>query len=355
MAIKSLEDLSKGDCLRYHQTDWLVTDQYVYSHTGTYQETQWTLESKGKQTVYLVKQEEKKGSDTEIVWILTHEIELGSIRYPGPQGEWVSFKEKETPPSPPESIKLNDGTSFTLRNKTSGRARDDDGKMVPKLTWDYYDSSGKRNIAIEIWEESDGNYPDAYDGTVVDLSDIRILPPDDVKKVRRRIRPVNKNLSNVYVFVGIGAFIMMSSGFAIEWLIAASIPIASIIIMFLYGSLFWQIAFSATWIIFSLVLFFIFNMAAPFWTVLTILIILSVLILKMIPYFSSDIREKVTPLIFFAVFLPGSWIYSFYMYFRFAPGPHNFIQFMETCLLPIFITGVLFGVNKLLDQYDQQT
>jgi hypothetical protein len=245
---------------------------------------------------------------------------------------------------------LPDQTTLKFYNQSSGRAKDDDGKMVPKDTWDYYDSSGKRNVAIEIWKEADRDYPEAYDGKVIDTSTIKLFSPAENIIAAAKIKPAKSVHFGSGLVLGIMAFFAFMSGMPFDILLTLSVPGICLYVMFFqYNSLFWVAVFGATWLLFSALILFIWHGVASYWVVMLVLLIISVFVIKTIGSYYPDAKEKITPTIFAAVFLPGTWTYSFYMYFMYAPGPHNFNQLMVTCLLPVFLTGILFLINWALN------
>ena len=185
---KPLEDLKKGDCLRYRQTDWFVFCREIYKETEAYQETQWTLVAKGNIAVYLIRSEEKKETGLECIWVLTKQIPLDTLQYEPSPGTWLPLFEEPFVSAAPRSLRLG-STIVNFEGETSGLARDDEGLTVTKLTWDYYDDTKTRNIAIEVWKESDRDYPEAYDGAVVQASDFEILPEEVRRVVLRKGKP----------------------------------------------------------------------------------------------------------------------------------------------------------------------
>jgi hypothetical protein len=274
---------------------------------------------------------------------------LASIRYQTPTGNWELFNDIKLPPMHPESIQLSDDTVLTFDSMTSGRAKDDDGKMVAKNTWDYYDFIRQRNIAIEIWKENDRDYPEAYDGKVVNASEIQLLAPEEIQGATKKIKSTKVIHYSFFIVAGMVAFFAFISGIPFDYLLAASSPVLSLCVLYQYNNSFWNIAFGATWLIFTGLLFLLWNGIASYWAVMLVLLVISVFVMKTMGIYYLDKKEEIKPLIFTAVFLPGTWIYSFYMYFTYAPGPHNVEQLMVTCVLPIFLTGVLFFVNWALD------
>ncbi len=171
-----LEDMRVGDWVRWDSRDWEVTDRDVYRGSADYGETQWELSPGYGSPYYLVRSLENKDGGTEEIWICTKETGIGGVQYLSPSGDWINFKEQDSLQTPPGRARYGE-VELSLDGETKGRAEDDEGSTVTKLTWDYFDSTRRRNIAIEVWKESDADYYEAYDGRVVSRSEFQPIPP----------------------------------------------------------------------------------------------------------------------------------------------------------------------------------
>ncbi len=182
----NLEELRVGDWVRWDSRDWEVTDRDNYRESSDYFETQWELQPDSGTTHYLVRSKEKKAAGTEEVWVCTRQTAIGGVELPVKSGGWRSFKGKDSMEAAPEKVRF-DGLEFSLDGQTEGRAEDDEGDTVDKLTWDYYDPTRSRNLAIEVWKEPDADYYEAYDGRVLRPSDVTPISPRPSR--RRRSAP----------------------------------------------------------------------------------------------------------------------------------------------------------------------
>lgn len=202
----TLEELRPGDWVRWGSVDWEVTGRTVYRESADYQEVQWEIEG-GHSTRYLIMSTENKGGGTEVIWVCTRQTGIGRVQLSEGNG-WRSFREKDEMSAPPRQVKY-DETLYRLEGETQGRAEDDEGNDVNKLTWDYYDASGKRNLAIEVWQCPDADYYEAYDGLVVKPSEFaRIKAPP------RRLPKLDKDMLSALVVAGFGCvfFLPLAGG-----------------------------------------------------------------------------------------------------------------------------------------------
>ena len=343
--MKALEDLQKGDCVRYQQTDWFVAERDVCKESENYQETQWTLTARNRRTFYLIRSEEKKDNAIETVWVLTQQILLASVNYPLSQDNWTALLEDDFVSSPPPTLKLGQ-TIMNFDGETSGLAEDDEGQTVTKVTWDYYDDRKIKNLAIEIWKESDRDYPEAYEGTVVRASDFEVLSAEARKAVLRKVKPVGQGiLSALWTLFFIGLFLFMA-GVPFDYLLAGAVPVLAIFALVQEASAFWSLVAVLMWLVLAGMLFFMDFIKASFWGVTLGAFAASILVPRIVASAKPDLAEETSGLIFFANLLPPLWIYSFFIYFRFAPGPHEFFQLAAACLLPAAITSIIYLIIR---------
>ena len=179
--LPELQDVDAGRLLLYKGQEWLVAERTSSGGVG-YSELQWTLHGKGQDsgTYYLMRTKELGGPDA---WVLTKQARLNSFFYERRPGDWDCFKELSLPKEPPQAVKYQDAY-FNFEGESSCDAVDDEGDTVTKVTWDYYSADRRRNLAVEIWKEPDRDYPEAYDGAVVQPSEFTVL--DKTAKVKRR-------------------------------------------------------------------------------------------------------------------------------------------------------------------------
>ena len=327
-----------------------MSSKDVYKESEDYQEIQFTLRASGHKTFYLIRSEERKVSGSEVVWVFTQRISLSKLKYEVSPQDWRAFQENKFVSSPPQTILMDDptGTRLTFCSETSVRAKDDEGLTVTKITWDYYDASGLRNIAIEIWKENDGDYPEAYDGTVVQPSEFEILSEEVRKTVVHKIKPFEAQ-----AFWGsVGAVILFSAilclaGLPFDCALAAAVPVISVIFIFQRSSYFGWFIFLLTALPLGGVLVLGHGFFTSFGRVTFLAIIISVAAPKAIAAIKPDAVEEGNPVLFAACLLPVLWIFSFFMYFKFAPGPHRAGQLFAACALPLVITALAFFIHRV--------
>ena len=342
---KALEDLRKGDCVRHEQTDWFVAGRDVCKESEDYQETQWTLTAKNRTTLYLICSEEKKDSGLEVIWILTQQILLASVQYQASPDQWKPFSETHFIASAPTAVRLNQMV-MNFDGETSGLAKDDEGQTVTKVTWDYYDDRRIKNVAIEIWKEPDRDYPEAYEGTVVQPSEFEVLSTEARRAVIHKVKPMTKEASGVFWTVGGVGLFMFISGFPFDHLLAGIIPVLAIIILVQAASAYWGLVAGVTWLTLGALALISNVTGVSFWGVAFAALAVSVLVPRLASLLRPDFAEEGSGMIFFATLLPPLWIYSFFVYFKFAPGPHEFYQLVAACTLPVAITAVAYLASR---------
>jgi hypothetical protein len=346
--VKALEELKKGDSVRYDHTDWLVSAKELHEESKDYHETQWTLISGSKKTGYLVRSAEKKEDGFEFIWVFTKEIWLEHIQYQDLQGKWLDFQEKKFVSAPPQTVRFRE-TRFNYQGETSGKARDDDGNLVTKLTWDYYDDSRKRNLAIEIWKEPDRDYPEAYDGIVVQPSDFTVLPRPAVEVFRRKVNAGQGRNYAVCGWTAVVGFILFLNGVPFDYLAFAIIPVFAVIILYQTFSVLAWFSAACYGLAVAGAAVVLGADRLSFWSVSGLAMVMSVAVPRMMALAKPDFRgAPLEPLVFSASLLPSLWIYSFFMYFKYAPGPHDGGQLLATCVLPVVSTSAAYVLNRVL-------
>lgn len=341
-----LDLLKRGHAVRYRQEDWVVTDKTAYKVSANYQEMQWTLANSKKDVLYLLRADEVKDGSTHSSWVITRQIKIEAISYDDGQGKVRPLGGGEFLSAPPKTMVYQD-VSFDLDGENTGKAKDDDGRMVTKITWDYYDPSRKRNLAIEIWKESDGDYPEAYDGLVVEPSEFEVHPYHIASRLARTHLQW-KDLSatgSVYLFL---LLFLPCLGVPFDSCLAASIPVGLIVFFHARRSRFWIVISAFVWAaIFSLI--FLLRGRGTYWGISSLAIIAATIIPRFVVSRYPAAREEDNPMIAVTGLLPALWVYSFWMYYEFAPGPHDFVQICTAAALPLFPALICFLLNYFLD------
>ena len=342
----SLDQIKRGNAVRYGQEDWVVTDKSSYKVSAEYQETQWTLASRSRKVLYLLRADETKGGVTRSTWVLTRQIKLEEIQYDTGQGELKTLREDGFVDVPPKTMTYQK-VSFAFDGENSGKAKDDDGRMVNKITWDYYDPSRKRNLAIEIWKESDRDYPEAYDGLVVEPAEFEVHPYHVANRLARahfQWKDLSKTGSG-YLFL---LLLLPCMGVPFDCCVAASVPVALILFFHARRSRLWIIISALVWAaIFAAIL--LLGTQATYWGITALAVIAAAAIPRFFVLRLPIAQEEDNAMIAFTGLLPALWVYSFWMYFKYAPGPHDFGQICAAAVLPLLPAGICYFVNYFMD------
>jgi hypothetical protein len=341
-----------GRVIRCRGAEWTVSDKTVSRQSDSYIERQWTL-THGSDELYLVKSEEKKAGGLEEIWVLTRQISLSGVSYEYAPGNWRGLDEDALPPEPPRAVQYAEA-DYNYDSTSSVKARDDDGNMVPKDTWDFYSADRRKNLAIEIWKEDDKDYPEAYLGDVVTPGDFEVLdkkvatPRFGIRADQGFLGILKSSASGI----GIVGLMLVINGFPCDYFIALAVPAALLLCMYIMGSpawltvscvCVWGVVGAAAWLS---------GFGLSFWYLAFSCAALSVVLPRLMTTFSQGTEiSGHWRLAAFGV-LPALWVYSFLVYIIFAPGPHAAYQFLAACLLPLAIAAAAAVLNRVLEGSD---
>lgn len=344
--MKQIDHLAVGNGIRFRNVKWAVTDKDEYVESADYRETQWTLLTAGKRTAYLIQSDENTDHGPERIWIFSRPVPLESVRYKNENGDWMLFEECGRLYKPPQVAALGE-TIFTLQGETSGQAEDDDGNMVTKLTWDYYDESGARNLAIEVWKEEDGDYPEAYDGESISPDEVEILDAKEVAQIRRVAASDWQGLGLTIAGAVIVVLFLWGAGIPLDVCLAGAVPITAVFRILKRNA----VVVGAVAVIMTLlfgVVMFLMGGVASFWVIAILSMVLGVALRYSVSLVGLDAAALGGPHDLLGCFLPALWMVSFYMYFVYAPGPRDGAQLGAAVLVPVVITAGIYLVNYLL-------
>lgn len=335
--MKKLEDLRPGDWVRWNSRDWEVTDRDVYKESADYGEVQWELSPDGGGERYLVLSRENKDGRTEETWVCTEQTSVSGVEYPAGAGEWRAFREQDSLDGPPASVRLG-GTDFTLDGETKGTAEDDDGNNVVKLTWDYYDRTRRRNLAMEIWKEPDADYYEAYDGLVVRPAEFNFLPPRP-----RRGAKIGELAGHLVAIAFAGLFIVPIAGGVLsvfdvgaEYLLAAMVPGLLIYMAYMRGAhpgllgSALPAAFAA-----GLLTVKLRGLGGSYWEYALYGLLAGPLLAEAAARFFPAARWSDKPAAAGGATLLFLYFISFSHYAGYAPRPHNMSGLLAACALPL--------------------
>ncbi|HCC48301.1 MAG TPA: hypothetical protein DEQ38_09355 [Elusimicrobia bacterium] len=343
-----LQDLKTGDWVRWDSQQWEVTDRDLYKESADYQEVQWELESSAG-TRYLVMSRENKGGSVEEVWVCTRQASIGDVERQLPSGEWESFGETDSVPAAPARVRFC-GLGFKLDGETEGIAEDDDGNNVTKLTWDYYDDTRKRNLAIEIWKEPDADYYEAYDGDVVKSSDFSVIPPSAAprRSLLRGSEAAGTFVAGCFVcffFLPIVAGVMGAFDTGAEYLVALLVPAACAFIAVLAGAHRGLLAVALAAAVGGAILALkLRGLGGSYWEYAMYGALGGAAIAEFFSRVFSVERSSEKGWIAANASLLFLYIVGFAHYIKFAPRPHNPGGLLAACALPLLPAAAVFLV-----------
>jgi hypothetical protein len=147
------------------------------------------------------------------------------------------------------------------------------------------------------------------------------------------------------VIMGIIGFIWIFAG-PFDYFLSWSIPFFLVMrLMISYIPLTWFISLCAA-IISSIILTMYSDM---FWTMGIVYLWGAVLIFRWLLSFLKRMENERLGFLSWSGILPAIWIYSFYLYFWYAPSPHEFYQWMAACVLPLMVSGTCFIIIHLTE------
>ena len=348
--MKKLEDMRAGDWVRWNSADWEVTSRTSCGDAG-YSELQWELTPDSGPARYLVM---SRGTGGE-AWVCTVQTGIGGVECETLPDSWRPLREKDSLEKAPVKLRFS-GVDFAFDGGTSGEAEDDDGNTVTKLTWDYYDQTRARNLAIEIWKEDDADYFEAYDGLVVSPSAFETLPPR-----RRRIKAEDAG-SAVVALVFASFFVLpllcgIVGAFNVgaEYVLAAALPAGFIFISYAFGAerVLLGVALSAAvgagWL---LVRFR--GLGGSYWEYLLYGVLLGPFITEAAARLLPGVRSSDKRAVAGNATLLILGIIGFAHYAGFAPRPHNPGGLLAACLLPLLPAAAVYLAYKLKGGSDEQ-
>ncbi|HAH30965.1 MAG TPA: hypothetical protein DCL44_01475 [Elusimicrobia bacterium] len=356
--MEKLEELRVGDWVRWGGSEWEVTDRNTYAKSGAYNEIHWKLEPDMGQERYLVMSKEDKGASVEEICVCTREAVISDVEYKAQSGQWQAFRETDSLSEAPATIRFKN-LEFNLQGETSGTDEDDDGNTVTTLTWDYYDSSHSRNIAIEIWKEPDADYFEAYDGNVTKPSDFELLPPRAATITKSFIK---ESVPAVILFLFSCAFalpllagILNVCNIGGEYVFACAIPVLFILIAgTLASSRNLLGAALAAAIITAMLLIKFRGLGASYWEYSLYGAIAGPALASIMGTLFPGAGRWDKPLAAANATMLLLWIISFAHYITSAPQPHNPGVLFAACALPLAPAALVLALYKVKEAVNER-
>ena len=335
-------DPAAGVTILYDGQEWNVTGQASYSTEEGYRVHEWCCEV-GDTTAYLLKEGDPR--EGTIRWFFTREIDDGAVAAEGGEGlgEWLA-RDKE--PNPPQALTYQ-ATTYQYADTTEGTHEDESGERARKITWDYWDASRARNLAVERWP--DGTF-ECYLGAYIEPGQVVIRRT--AKKDFRARSQANPFLSALIVLpiAYIFAFIL---GWPFDESIGLALPVAA--------AMGWLAAVAQAPLACIAALVAVPIGAAVFWYSPPLTSTSGLVALVAVPAAIGWLAQRrgytgrKLPVQYAAAFAVGAPILGvgFYYYFNLAPGPHTTDQ-LFLALGPAVIGGLAgFLISGLFLRRDE--
>lgn len=145
-----LDFLAAGDSFALSGVTWAVRELHYYHDPDGYATREWRIESSQRGEYYLLREHDPARSDNP-VWYLSERLVSPKLLSPS-EGRNVFAQLKKTFSAnvvPPASLNAN-GTTYLYESTSSCRA-DWDGTPMQRTTWEYWDTTHSRNLALEFW------------------------------------------------------------------------------------------------------------------------------------------------------------------------------------------------------------
>ena len=154
-SLDRLQNLRACGCISYYDISYEVKDYSSYTDAKGYQTEEWLLNSSTDLEYYLLREVDPDNQNNFVNWYLSEEVAEPKLFNADNQDNvvtylWKNMQEKNTPY--PE-LKLY-GDSYYFESKTEGSYQGEYGEST-RITWDYWDRSHQRNLAIEAWPDGD--------------------------------------------------------------------------------------------------------------------------------------------------------------------------------------------------------
>lgn len=150
-----LEQLQAGDRLAYRGVRWQVRDASTYTDANGYQTAEWLLRSPDNREHYLLREIDPENPETLVHWYLAEEISNPQLFTPDYTENTVNYlwenMQQLQPPYPELRLFRR---AYYLESQTEGNYQGEGGTSN-RITWDYWDRSHHKNLAIEAWPSGD--------------------------------------------------------------------------------------------------------------------------------------------------------------------------------------------------------
>jgi len=149
-----LESLAVGDSFSLSGVQWAVRELNLFQDPSGYCTSEWRIESSRRGEYYLMVEHDPTQNGGPF-WYLSERISSPKLLCPENgknmyQQLQESFSVNKTPPA----ALMTNGMTFLFESNSSGRANWD-GESRQRTTWEYWDKTHSRNLALEFWENGE--------------------------------------------------------------------------------------------------------------------------------------------------------------------------------------------------------
>lgn len=167
-----LEKLAVGDSIELSGVHWAVRELNLFQDPSGYRTSEWRIDSSRRGEFYLMVEHDP--AQAAPVWYLSERLSSPKILSPE-TGKNIYRRLQEsfsTSTTPPAALTATD-TTFYFESSSSGIFTSQ-GESQHRSTWEYWDKTHSRNLALEFWD--DGNL-------LVYLA--RVIRPESVQSLRK--------------------------------------------------------------------------------------------------------------------------------------------------------------------------
>jgi hypothetical protein len=213
MDSKSFETLAVGDSFGFSGVQWAVRELNLFQDPTGYRTSEWRIESSRRGEYYIMLEQDPAQTGGPN-WYLSERLPSPKLLSPE-MGKDVynqlqeSFSLNKTPPA---ALMVN-GITFLFESSSSGQANWD-GESLRRTTWEYWDKTHSRNLALESWANGE---------LLVYLA--RKIAPDKIYDLQRG------GAKNV-----VSGFFGKGKPGMLEWICAIIVTLAGIVMFFMGGS-----------------------------------------------------------------------------------------------------------------------
>ncbi|HEY9810458.1 MAG TPA: DUF4178 domain-containing protein [Halomicronema sp.] len=154
-SLDRLQSLRSGDRFSYYNLNYNVKDYSSYTDEKGYQTEEWLLNSSTGFEYYLLREVDPDNPSNFVNWYLSEEVAEPNLFNAENQDNIITYlwKDMQEENTPYAELKIY-GDSYYFESKTEGTYQGEYGESN-RITWDYWDRTHQRNLAIEAWPDGE--------------------------------------------------------------------------------------------------------------------------------------------------------------------------------------------------------